>query len=85
MARATSGNTRSRALKAPAREAADAIQDAFGRAGDSLTRSLARAAAEGSGAATPLGHHAEEIYAAFDAAGGGGEDFSAVIKYLRDR
>lgn len=46
---------------------------------------LARAAAEGSGAATPLGHHAEEIYAAFDAAGGGGEDFSAVIKYLRDR
>ena len=34
---------------------------------------LARAAAEGSGAATPLGHHAEEIYAAFDAAGGGGD------------
>ncbi|WP_293828840.1 phage tail tape measure protein [uncultured Brevundimonas sp.] len=35
------------ALKGPAEAAADAIQDAFGRAGDSLTRSLARAAAEG--------------------------------------
>ncbi|MDQ1155405.1 phage tail tape measure protein [Brevundimonas sp. SORGH_AS_0993] len=35
------------ALKAPAQEAASAIEDAFGRAGDSLTRSLARAAADG--------------------------------------
>ena len=35
------------ALKAPAQEAATAIEDAFGRAGDSLTRSLARAAADG--------------------------------------
>ena len=35
------------ALKAPARDAADAIEEAFGRAGDSLTRSLARAAADG--------------------------------------
>lgn len=35
------------ALKAPAQEAADAIEAAFGRAGDSLTRSLARAAADG--------------------------------------
>jgi 3-hydroxyisobutyrate dehydrogenase len=46
---------------------------------------LAREAADGSGAATPLGRHAQEIYEAFDAAGGGGEDFSAVIKYLRQR
>ncbi|WP_060608959.1 3-hydroxyisobutyrate dehydrogenase [Aureimonas altamirensis] len=46
---------------------------------------LAREAADGSGAATPLGRHAKEIYEAFDAAGGGGEDFSAVIKYLRQR
>lgn len=46
---------------------------------------LARAASDGSGAATPLGHRAQEIYAAFEAAGGGGEDFSAVIKFLRDR
>ena len=35
------------ALKAPAKDAADAIEAAFGRAGDSLTRSLARAAADG--------------------------------------
>lgn len=35
------------ALKAPAQDAADAIEEAFGRAGDSLTRSLARAAADG--------------------------------------
>lgn len=36
-----------RALKAPAEEAASAIETAFGRAGESLTRSLARAAADG--------------------------------------
>lgn len=35
------------ALKGPAEDAADAIEQAFGRAGDSLTRSLARAAADG--------------------------------------
>ncbi|MCM2504192.1 3-hydroxyisobutyrate dehydrogenase [Aureimonas altamirensis] len=46
---------------------------------------LAREAAEASGSATPLGRHAQEIYEAFEAAGGGGEDFSAVIKYLRNR
>ncbi|UHD45382.1 3-hydroxyisobutyrate dehydrogenase [Aureimonas altamirensis] len=46
---------------------------------------LAREAADGSGAATPLGRHAQEIYEAFNAAGGGGDDFSAVIKFLRER
>ena len=35
------------ALKGPAEDAANAIEEAFGRAGDSLTRSLARAAADG--------------------------------------
>lgn len=35
------------ALKEPAERAAGAIGDAFGRAGESLTRSLARAAADG--------------------------------------
>ncbi|NBW08175.1 MAG: phage tail tape measure protein [Caulobacteraceae bacterium] len=35
------------ALKEPAERAAASIEDAFGRAGDSLTRSLARAAADG--------------------------------------
>ncbi|MGI9337421.1 MAG: 3-hydroxyisobutyrate dehydrogenase [Gammaproteobacteria bacterium] len=32
---------------------------------------------------TPLGKHAEEIYAAMNTEGGGGKDFSAVIKMLR--
>ena len=35
------------ALKAPAENAADAIETAFGRAGNSLARSLARAASDG--------------------------------------
>ena len=35
------------ALKEPAERAASSIEDAFGRAGNSLTRSLARAAADG--------------------------------------
>ncbi|MBB3950095.1 3-hydroxyisobutyrate dehydrogenase [Aureimonas jatrophae] len=44
---------------------------------------LAKEAARTAGAATPLGAHAEAIYAAFDAEGGGGDDFSAVIRHLR--
>lgn len=43
---------------------------------------LAMAAAEGVGAPVPMGHRAEELYAAFDAAGNGGVDFSAIIKRL---
>ncbi len=35
------------ALREPAERAASSIEEAFGRAGDSLTRSLARAAADG--------------------------------------
>ena len=45
---------------------------------------LSQEAAKASGAATPLGAHAEEIYAAFEKAGHGGADFSGIINYLRE-
>jgi 3-hydroxyisobutyrate dehydrogenase len=44
---------------------------------------LAQDAAKSSGAATPLGKHAQEIYKAFDAAGNGGVDFSGIIRHVR--
>jgi 3-hydroxyisobutyrate dehydrogenase len=44
---------------------------------------LAQDAAKTSGAATPLGKHAQEIYKAFDAAGHGGVDFSGIIQHVR--
>ena len=45
---------------------------------------LAQDAAKASGAATPLGKHAQEIYKAFDAAGHGGVDFSGIIQHVRE-
>lgn len=56
-------------LKAPAQEAASAIEDAFGRAGDSLTRSLARAAADGE---VTLAELARAVLNAVNAAAGSG-------------
>ena len=44
---------------------------------------LAQDAARSTGAATPLGKHAAELYQAFDAAGNGGVDFSGIIKHVR--
>jgi 3-hydroxyisobutyrate dehydrogenase len=44
---------------------------------------LAQDAASSTGAATPLGKHAQEIYQAFDAAGNGGVDFSGIIQHVR--
>ncbi|MBK1868350.1 3-hydroxyisobutyrate dehydrogenase [Aestuariivirga sp. YIM B02566] len=43
---------------------------------------LAQQAAEASGAATPLGAHAEQLYREFNTAGGGEKDFSAIIRHL---
>ncbi|MBS0254791.1 MAG: 3-hydroxyisobutyrate dehydrogenase [Proteobacteria bacterium] len=43
---------------------------------------LAMAAAGDVAAPVPMGHRAEELYAAFAAAGNGGMDFSAIIKTL---
>ena len=57
------------ALREPAERAAAAIEDAFGRAGDSLTRSLARAAADGE---ITLAELARSVLAAVNAAAGGG-------------
>jgi 3-hydroxyisobutyrate dehydrogenase len=44
---------------------------------------LAQDAAKTSGAATPLGKHAQELFRAFDAAGNGGMDFSGIIRHVR--
>jgi len=54
-------------LREPAERAAGAIEAAFGRAGDSLTRSLARAAADGE---VSLGELAKAVLAAVNAASG---------------
>ena len=45
---------------------------------------LAQDAATSTGAATPLGKHAQEIYKAFDAAGHGGVDFSGIVRHVRE-
>lgn len=44
---------------------------------------LSQEAAKSSGAATPLGAHAEELYSRFDSDGHGGDDFSGIINFLR--
>jgi len=44
---------------------------------------LAQDAAKATGAATPLGKYAQEIYKAFDAEGNGGVDFSGIIRHVR--
>lgn len=46
---------------------------------------LSQDAAHSSGAVTPLGAHAAELYAAFEQAGHGGADFSGIINFLRER
>lgn len=45
---------------------------------------LAREAAEAVEAQTPLGHHAAELYTRFNDEGGAGQDFSAIIRFLRN-
>ena len=44
---------------------------------------LAQEAAQNSGAATPLGAQAAQLYALFAAQGGAGTDFSGIIRFLR--
>jgi 3-hydroxyisobutyrate dehydrogenase len=46
---------------------------------------IAMEAARSAGAVTPLGAHAQQIYAMMEAAGRGGEDFSGVIRFLEGR
>lgn len=57
------------ALRDPAERAAASIEDAFGRAGDGLVRSLARAAADGE---ISLAELARAVLAAVNAASGSG-------------
>ncbi len=57
------------ALREPAARAAASIEDAFGRAGDGLARSLARAAADGE---ISLAELARAVLAAVNAASGSG-------------
>lgn len=56
-------------LREPAERAAASIEDAFGRAGESLSRSLARAAADGE---VTLAELARAVLAAVNAGVGGG-------------
>lgn len=63
-------------LREPAERAAASIEDAFGRAGDSLARSLARAAADGE---ISLSELARAVLAAVNAAGGGKGGLSEAI------
>jgi 3-hydroxyisobutyrate dehydrogenase len=44
---------------------------------------LAQEAAQNSGAATPMGAQAVQFYALYHAQGGGGDDFSGIIRFLR--
>ncbi len=46
---------------------------------------LAQDAANGSGANTPLGAEAAQIYALFSGAGNGGLDFSGIVRFLRGK
>lgn len=59
------------ALREPAERAAASIEDAFGRAGEGLARSLARAAADGE---ISLAELARAVLAAVNAASGSGAD-----------
>jgi 3-hydroxyisobutyrate dehydrogenase len=43
---------------------------------------LAQQAAKETGAATPLGAHAEQLYRRFNETGGAAQDFSAIIRHL---
>jgi 3-hydroxyisobutyrate dehydrogenase len=46
---------------------------------------LAQEAAQASGAVTPLGAEAAQLYALFNAQGNAGKDFSGIIEFLRGR
>lgn len=76
-ARAAEAAAALEALKEPAERAADAIDQAFGRAGDSLARSLTRAAADGE---LSLAELARAVLNAVNAAAGArGGGLSAAI------
>lgn len=78
-ARAAEAAAALKGLEAPAEQAAQAIETAFGRAGESLSRSLARAAADGE---LSLAELARAVLTALNAglgAGRGGEGLAAAV------
>jgi len=67
----------------PASPANNGYQPGFAVALMAKDLGLSQAAAKAVGAATPLGAHAEEIYAGFAKDGNEGVDFSGIINHLR--
>ena len=67
----------------PASPANNGYQPGFAAALMLKDLKLAQEAAVASGAQTPLGAQAAALYAAFNAAGHAGADFSAIVNYLR--
>ena len=66
----------------PASPADNGYQGGFAAALMLKDLKLAMEAARSAGSHVPMGARAEELYAAFNAAGNGGQDFSAIIKTL---
>ena len=66
----------------PASPADNGYQGGFAAALMLKDLKLAMEAARSAGSQVPMGQRAEELYAAFNAAGNGGMDFSAIIKTL---
>ena len=66
----------------PASPADNGYQGGFAAALMLKDLKLAMEAARSAGSQVPMGARAEELYAAFNAAGNGGQDFSAIIKTL---
>ncbi len=66
----------------PASPADNGYQGGFAAALMLKDLKLAMEAAQTAGAQVPMGSRAEELYAAFNAAGNGGMDFSGIIKTL---
>ena len=69
----------------PASPANNAYKPGFAAALMLKDLKLAQEAAAASGAHTALGAHAAEIYAAFEAAGHGTDDFSGIINAVREK
>ena len=71
------------ACPAPASPANSGYKPGFAAALMLKDLKLAQEAALASGATTPLGAEAAQLYALFNAAGHSGDDFSGIINFLR--
>jgi 3-hydroxyisobutyrate dehydrogenase len=68
----------------PASPANNSYKPGFAAALMSKDLALSQAAAKAASAATPLGAHAEQLYAAFNKVGNEGMDFSGIINLVRE-